>query len=509
MFCKQCGAEMAEGSAFCTKCGAKAIQEQPQMQNAPMDAPAKKKKKIIFILAGAAVFIILAVFIAMNWEGDTDYELTVRSHTPFISLEYTYGEVFDRYITASEWEVREEDDTHYVDISGKLKGTDYKIKITISVTQDSSDPDIANIRPKSVTIDGEKSPTTDAAVNAIELMFKAYDEGYKDFGTYMDDMDDTDSDPFKAKEDNMFHAKESDPALKENADTAASLYRNTEYIAAYAEKVREVAAYDDTAQFALIDLVGGGIPALVTEQYYMIGIYMWADGELQTLADGWGYGVGGNAGYEYLPNQNVIYNCNSDYAGAILWETYMTVGDDYEIIEVYDESLSIRFINEQGEYIEEPDYYYGDTKISKQEYESYGIPGEYELITGSLSANEILWQLDGSSMLSLSAFSENSLYLFGGSYETGDGTYLDVSIYSSFDEGNIVGNIFLYDEQGHEVFAKIRDDNAGEGIYALCLDGGNVMYIGFYQDSPEAYYADIWGLDGQTETYIMTEQYIP
>jgi len=292
---------------------------------------------------------------------------------------------------------------------------------------------------------------------------------------------------------------------------------NTEYITAYVEKVREVAADDDTAQFALINLTGNDIPELVTEQDYAVSVFMWADGELKTLMDGWGYGVAGNTGYEYLPGQNVIYNSNSDQGGAIRYEDYLTVGDNYEIVGIYDEPLSISFINEQGGYSENPDYYYGDTKISEQEYETYQIPGEYEMITGYLSLGEILEQLDESdtfSEMGLSSFSENSLYLFSGNYVSADGSSISVSIYSSFDEGNTVGNIFLYDALNHETSAVIKDDNEGEGIYTLCFDDGSVMYIRFYQDSTGTYYADIQGLDAmytnaaQIETYIMTEQYV-
>lgn len=114
----------------------------------------------------------------------------------------------------------------------------------------------------------------------------------------------------------------------------------------------------------------------------------------------------------------------------------------------------------------------------------------------------------------LSSFSENSLYLFSGSYIKGDGSSISVSIYSSFDEGNTVGNITFSDSLGHETFATIRDDNAGEGIYTLCFDDGKVMYILFYQDSTRIYCADIEGLDAmyinanRIETYIMTEQYV-
>lgn len=118
----------------------------------------------------------------------------------------------------------------------------------------------------------------------------------------------------------------------------------------------------------------------------------------------------------------------------------------------------------------------------------------------------------------LSDFSYHNLFLYGGSYEGINQTSIYVNIYSSFDEGNTVGNVYLYDSFGHETFALIRDDNEGEGIYTLCLDGSKDMHIGFYQNFYGPYgecYADIQGLDAiysnvdEIETYVMTEQYIP
>lgn len=171
---------------------------------------------------------------------------------------------------------------------------------------------------------------------------------------------------------------------------------------AYAEKVLEVAADDDTARFALIDLTGNDIPELVTEQYYTVSVYTWADGKLKTIMDQWGYGAGGNYGYEYLPGENVIRNFNSDYAGAVIYEFYMTVDDNYELVNAFDEDLSIRYvtdtngngwIDDDDEYSDEPAYYYGETEISEWEYGNYQIPGDYEEITGNLSAAEILAQL--------------------------------------------------------------------------------------------------------------------
>ncbi|MCM1233167.1 MAG: leucine-rich repeat domain-containing protein [Ruminococcus flavefaciens] len=117
--------------------------------------------------------------------------------------------------------------------------------------------------------------------------------------------------------------------------------------------------------------------------------------------------------------------------------------------------------------------------------------------------------------IDLSGFSYDNLQLYGGSYDGENDTVIYVSVYSSFDEGNILGNVELYDSLGHQAVAKIRDDLEGEGIYTLCYEDSTAMRIKFYQDSAGEYCADIQGLDeiytstDQIETYIMTEQYIP
>lgn len=193
MFCPKCGTKALDGATFCQKCGAKLIVNdatqqaatstpvQPtQSQNVPLDAAKKKKSKKLPIIIGAVALVIVAVIvIAMNWNGEIDYEATVRAHQPFNvtqGLPYTYGEVLDKYISSPNWKVRKSGDVNYVDISGKAKGTDNELVVTIKVTEDPRDPDLASIAPESVTIDGEKSPTKNDATRFLLAMFTAYDE---------------------------------------------------------------------------------------------------------------------------------------------------------------------------------------------------------------------------------------------------------------------------------------------------------------------------------------------
>lgn len=84
------------------------------------------------------------------------------------------------------------------------------------------------------------------------------------------------------------------------------------------------------AAYNLIYFDEDDIPELVTEPFSsMISMYTFHDGIIYTVIDGWGYGAGGNHGYEYSPGKNSLRNYNTDYAGLILFTTYMTIGKQY------------------------------------------------------------------------------------------------------------------------------------------------------------------------------------
>lgn len=206
MFCPKCGTKALDGATFCQKCGAKLItdsaaqqsatsmlvqQTPPSTHNVPSDTPKKKKsKKLPIILVAVVLAVVAIIVIAMNWNGKIDYEATVRAHQPFAvseGLSYTYGEVLDKYISSPDWKVRDSGDVSYVDISGKAKGTDNELLVTIKVTPDEKDSDIALITPESVTVANEKSPTQNDAVEFLLGMFLMYDKGDDDLSYLLSD----------------------------------------------------------------------------------------------------------------------------------------------------------------------------------------------------------------------------------------------------------------------------------------------------------------------------------
>lgn len=174
----------------------------------------------------------------------------------------------------------------------------------------------------------------------------------------------------------------------------------TDYREAYSDKIRELTAMDDTFQFALIDLIGNDVPELVADHSgYDVSVFTWVDEAVITVMDQWSYGAMGNMGYEYLPGRNVIRNYNMESAGAIIYEVYMMVDDNYEVVNIFSEDLSIRhirdtnangIIDEEDEYSDEPVYYCNETEISEEEYVSWQITGDYERIAGDMSADAMI-----------------------------------------------------------------------------------------------------------------------
>lgn len=136
-------------------------------------------------------------------------------------------------------------------------------------------------------------------------------------------------------------------------------------------------------------------------------------GELHTPIEQWGYGAGGNHGYDYLPGENVIRCYDTDYAGSVMNELYWKVNTEYEI-ETY-RYLQMAYLDNEGNVFrgwEEDDeekcdpqwhYYYYDgedfsekKEILSETYASYQWKGDFEPVAGGsndLDALEIMEKL--------------------------------------------------------------------------------------------------------------------
>lgn len=154
--------------------------------------------------------------------------------------------------------------------------------------------------------------------------------------------------------------------------------------------------------YGLIHVDDDGIPELAAGvNGYYTSLYTWKDGKLYALMEHWAYGAMGNAGYEYAPKKNNIRNYNSDYAGAILYTTYMEIGSQHTLdITAEIKTMNFDDVNQNGipdeDELESAGMYgisYIDGKEASEEECAAYDAGEYEMILGELSLDELIAEL--------------------------------------------------------------------------------------------------------------------
>ncbi|CQR72202.1 hypothetical protein SOV_10430 [Sporomusa ovata DSM 2662] len=127
--------------------------------------------------------------IAANWEGSTNYVATVENHKPLEKsqgITLTYATVLNKYIDSPKWESRESGNIGYVDISGKIKGSNKKIAVKIKVSPMPNDAKRVSIKPESISLNGNSPSTQAAAEQILSYMFSAYERGEADVAYYFD-----------------------------------------------------------------------------------------------------------------------------------------------------------------------------------------------------------------------------------------------------------------------------------------------------------------------------------
>jgi hypothetical protein len=150
----------------------------------------KKKKfnKLKFVLY-SIIIIVVMLTIAANWEGSTNYVVTVEKHKPLFEsqgITLTYADVLNKYIESPKWESRESGDIGYVDISGTIKGSNKKIGVKIKVSPMPNDSKRVSIKPESITLNGNSPSTQGAAEQILLYMFLACQREEADVAYYFD-----------------------------------------------------------------------------------------------------------------------------------------------------------------------------------------------------------------------------------------------------------------------------------------------------------------------------------
>lgn len=156
------------------------------------------------------------------------------------------------------------------------------------------------------------------------------------------------------------------------------------------------------AEYALIYVDEDEMPELAAGvSGYYVSLYTYEDGKVYGLMDHWAYGAMGNSGYEYAPGKNNIRNYNTDYAGAVLYTTYMEVGSRHTL-DVTAEIKTVNFddANENGVPDEDEmgslgmygvNYMYGK-EVSEEECEVYDA-GDYKQIYGTMDLETLRAEL--------------------------------------------------------------------------------------------------------------------
>ena len=155
---------------------------------------------------------------------------------------------------------------------------------------------------------------------------------------------------------------------------------------------------DGREQYNLIYVDGDDIPELaVGVEGYYVSLYTYHDGKVYMLMDQWGYGAFGNAGYEYAPRKNNLRNDNADYAGLIVYTSYMKISDKYSLdvvaqIETYnfDDSNGngMPDENEEGSAGYYSVSYLDGVEITDEVWASYNA-GDYEFIVTTMSLGDL------------------------------------------------------------------------------------------------------------------------
>ncbi len=162
----------------------------------------------------------------------------------------------------------------------------------------------------------------------------------------------------------------------------------------------ETEVYSKELSYKLIYIDADEIPELVVSRNgYFVWVFTYApEGkyedvkEVNVILENCGYGAMGNVGYSYLPKDNIIYNYNSDFAGAAGTTWYGYINENHQLESKY--TIYFEDIDMQDD-SEECKYYFNGREISKDLYATYKIDGNFKFIEGNKKAYEIVEDIVG------------------------------------------------------------------------------------------------------------------
>lgn len=159
----------------------------------------------------------------------------------------------------------------------------------------------------------------------------------------------------------------------------------TDYRKAYEAVMKFSALENEERGYDLIYFDEDDIPELTAGVIgYNVSLYTYDAGTVYKVMDEWSYGAMGNSGYAYSPGQNSLRNYNTDFAGAVLYTTYMRMGAQHSLENVaqivtynFDDANQngMPDENEMGSMGNYSVSYIDEREVSPEECESYDIGG--------------------------------------------------------------------------------------------------------------------------------------
>lgn len=186
------------------------------------------------------------------------------------------------------------------------------------------------------------------------------------------------------------------------------------WVNAYKDKINDFASKNTETKYGkirygLIYIDNDDIPELVcAKQGYNVTVYTYYNNEAKCIMDNWGYGAGGNYGYDYGEKTGIVSNGNSDMAGSLHYTTYWKLENgELKYTEYYlcQAMFDYKKYGASWSHAEDNDYHYykilssskGKTKdyqeISKDEYNSLKYNTDKN-ISGGWTKDEILNQFN-------------------------------------------------------------------------------------------------------------------
>lgn len=235
---------------------------------------------------------------------------------------------------------------------------------------------------------------------------------------------------------------------------------------------------NNECKFSLIDYDGDEVLELVAKVNNSITMYTYKDGNAYKLIDNWEYGAGGNHGYEYASGKGVVRNYNTDYAGLIIYETYIflsvedgeVVEDRYYLKQTFFDDANNNGVPDEDEAIgdEYVRCYIGENEVTSAEYSKAMVIAHFENLTGKTGISDFTRALEKPELVRMSDKKCKEAYL------------KTIEEFEQNTEEDMSRSYALIDFDGDDI------------LELVCQRGGHRISLYTYEDGQVYQLADDW-----------------